>query len=128
MFVVDLLSASILATAFSIFFYRVVRSGKYPASLPRRVLPFVMVSWIGGIVLIVCGAMIAHWLPFVLATLVLALSLYPWALRGTLRESVRNEPEQALKATRPAIVLYFCTTLLLLFCAISFSFYLVYLS
>ncbi len=129
MFVVDFITAFLLALAFTIVFDGAVRGRGYYAwrQLPPPIWLLTCGTWIGGMGLVAFGAFAGRWVPFALAIASLALLVFA-LLRARLRDRVRFESEEAGNDARPAIALYFFVTLLLFFCAISLRFYIVHLS
>ncbi len=130
MFVVDFITAFLLAVAFTVIFAGVVRDCGCTTwrQMPAIVWIGALGSWIVGTLLVALGAMAAHWLPFVLAAFALALTALGLIRAARFRNAVHTETGNPGNDARPAIAIYFCVTLLLFFCAISFRFYLVNLS
>ncbi|MBA2271007.1 MAG: hypothetical protein H0W20_10480 [Chthoniobacterales bacterium] len=130
MFVVDYISAFLLAVAFTIAFASAVRDKNYRAwrNMPAKVWLLAVGSWMGGMLVVGLGAVVAHWLTFLLGVIALAVIVFALIRVGPFRETVHTETGNPGDDARPAIALYFCVTLLLFFCAISFRFYVVNLS
>ena len=132
MFVLDFISASILAFLLTVGFAAVVRSRGYRQlrDLSARLWLISVASWLGGIVLVAFGpaATGTHWLPFAVAGLLLGLLVIALPNLSKFRRSVYTETGEPAGDARPAIAAYFIVTLLLFFCAISLRFYIVNLA
>ena len=132
MFVVDFISASILAVVLTVGFAAIARARRYSrmGDISSVGWSVAAVSWIGGILLVAFGPPVSgtHWLPFLVSALLVGVMLV--CLQGvpTFRRSVRRETGQPGADARPLIAMYFIVTLLLYFCAVSFRFYLVELT
>ena len=85
-------------------------------------------SWLVGMRVVGVGAMLAHWVPFVLGVIALGVIAFALIRAAGFRRTVHTETGEPGNDARPAIALYFCVTLLLFFCAISVRFYIVHLS
>ncbi len=132
MFVVDFISASILAVVLTVGFAAVVRAFGY-----RRVRDvsaggwtIAAASWIGGILLVAFGPALTgtHWLPFLFSALLTGLLVICLQWMPTFRRSLQTETGEPGADARPLIAMYFIVTLLLYFCAVSFRFYVVELT
>lgn len=130
MFVVDFISAFLLAVAFTIVFAGFVRERGYKQwqAMPAGVWIGALVSWACGMALVAFGALATHWMPFAISALALVLLVVALIRGRRFRSAVHTETGAPGNDARPAIALYFCLTLLLFFCAISLRFYLVNLS
>lgn len=130
MFVIDFITAFLLAVAFTVAFAGLVRQRGYRSwrGMPAVVWLLAMGSWLIGILLVAFGALAAHWLPFVISAAALALIAFLLMRAARFRRAVHSETGEPGNDGRPAIALYFCVTLLLFFCAISLRFYILNLS
>lgn len=132
MFVIDFISASILAGVLAVGFAALVRAFGY-----RRIgdvsaggWTIAAASWIGGILLVAVGPGITgtHWLPFLVGALMIGLLVICLQRMPSFRRSLHTETGEPGDGARPLIALYFIVTLLLFFCAVSFRFYIVELA
>ena len=125
MFVVDFFTAFLLAFAFTIIFARAVRDQGFRAWREMSATAWLLTlgSWFVGMLLIGFGAMAAHWVPFALSALALALLAYSFIRSRRLKRAASAAVSDPDNNAPPAIALYFFVTLLLFFCAISLRFY-----
>ena len=132
MFVVDLISAAVLAFVLTVGFAAVVRGSRCRGigELPPRIWLMCVLSWIGGILLVAFGPAVtgAHWLAFAVTGLLVGLLVLALRKVPNSRQSVHSGTGEPGDDGRPAIAGYFCITLLLFLCAVSLRFYLVHLA
>jgi hypothetical protein len=127
MFVVDFISASVLAGALTIGCAALVRHsrcrrlGKVSASMWL----IAVASWCGGMLLVGFGPTLTgrHWLIFVASALVILFAAAALLRRPRFREAVQTETAPPGADAQPLIAGYFIVTLLLFFCAISIRFF-----
>jgi hypothetical protein len=130
MFVVDYISAFLLAVAFTIAFASAVRDKNYRAwrNMPAKGWLLAVGSWLLGMSVVGFGALVAHWLTFVLGAIALGVIAFALIRAAGFRNTVHTQAGEPGNDARPAVAAYFCVTLLLFFCAISVRFYVVNLS
>ncbi|HJT82386.1 MAG TPA: hypothetical protein VJ719_14425 [Chthoniobacterales bacterium] len=130
MFVVDLLTAFLLAIVFTFGFAAFVRTRGYHSwrEMPLSIWILNGVSWIAGILLVALGAIPAHWLSFGAAVAALGAMTFLLVRSAGFRRALSAPTGSPGNDARPAIAFYFCITLLLFFCAVSIRFYIVNLS
>ena len=132
MFVVDFISASILAVVLTVGFAAVARARRYNrmGDISSVGWTVAALSWIGGILLVAFGPPVSgtHWLPFLVSGLLIGIMVICLQRMPTFRRSVRSETGEPGADARPLIAMYFIVTLLLYFCAVSFRVYLVELT
>lgn len=130
MFIVDFITAFLLAVAFTIAFAVFMRKGGHGRwrKMSATIWLLVVASWIAGMALVGFGAMATHGLPFVSATVAMAIVITLLMSAGRLRRTVSRRAGDESHHSGGAIALYFCVTLLLYFCAISLRVYIVNLS
>ena len=132
MFVVDLISAAVLAFVLTVAFAAVVRDSGYRSirELPPRMWLMCAASWIGGILLVAFGPVVTgtHWLAFAVTGLLVGLLVLALRKMPRLRHAVHSGTGEPGYDARPAIAMYFFVTLLLFFCAVSLRFYIVHLA
>lgn len=132
MFVVDFITAGVLAFVLTIVFAAVVRGCGYRSvrDLPVRIWVMSTLAWSAGILLVAFGQTITgtHWVAFAVSCLlVAAVAVAFWNVPKFRRSLHSRAGERGLDA-QPAIAWYFVLTLLLFFCAVSVRFYIVNLT
>ncbi len=132
MFVVDFISASVLAVVLTIVFAALFQRRGYRRARDMSSSDWLMLlaSWVAGIGLVAFGPAITgtHWLAFAVAGFLVGLLVLGLRKLPKFRRSLRTAQTETPDATRSAVALYFCVTVLLFFCAVSLRFYLVHLS
>lgn len=132
MFVVDFITASLLAVAFTVAFAALVRSRGYrrlgEMSSPEWLVS--IASWTAGVLIVAAGPWLTgtHWIPFLLAVITLGVVVVFVMRRASFTRAVHRETGPPGTDARPAVAWYFVFTLLLFFCAISLRFYLAHLA
>ena len=132
MFVVDFISASILAVVLTVGFAAVASACRYRRirDIPSIGWLIAAASWIGGTLLLAFGPPVAgtHSLPFLVSVLLIGVMVICLQRVPTFRRSVHSQTGNPGTDVRPLIAMYFIVTLLLYFCAVSFRFYVVELT
>ncbi|HEV3409242.1 MAG TPA: hypothetical protein VG095_03045 [Chthoniobacterales bacterium] len=128
MFVLDFVTAAILAVAFTIAFAALARK-RMPERTERMSLSawiISLVSWTTGILILVLLPVLTrtHWIAFAVAVVVLGTVVALLLSNAKVRRALFREAAPPARDPRP-ILWYFVFTLLLFFCAISFRFYVV---
>lgn len=132
MFVVDYITASLLAVAFTLAFAALVRSRGYRrlGEMSSSDWFTTIASWTAGVLIVAAGPWLigTHWVPFLLAMVLLGAVAAFVVKRALFTRAVHREPRPPGADARPTVVWYFVFTLLLFFCAISLRFYLAHLA
>ena len=132
MFVVDFISASVLAFVLTVVFAAIVRRGGYRhvREFSAAVWAMAIGSWLGGMVIVAFGPTFSgtHWLPFAFTGLLIGLLVVGLRKIPSFSRSLHTETGEPGADARPAIAAYFFVTLLLFFCAISVRFYIAHLA
>ena len=132
MFVVDFISAAVLAFVLTVGFAAVVRDRGYRSirDLPSAIWLTCAASWLGGILLVAFGPAVTgtHWLTFAVSGLLVGLLVLGLGNTRQFQRSVQSVTGEPGVDARPAIAGYFFVTLLLFFCAVSIRFYIVHLA
>ena len=124
MFVVDLITALLLAGGLTIVFGSIVHDRHYHRwrDLSPAMWLLTLSSWAMGIILVISGVWIGHWAPFILSAILLCVFVV--TLSGDLSFQTQcGIANAAATQGRTTVALYFSVTLLLFFCAISLRFY-----
>ena len=132
MFVVDLISAALLALVLTVAFAAIFRRGGYRQirELSAALWALAVGSWLGGMLVVAFGPALTgtHWLPFAFTALLIGLLIIGSRTVPSFRRSVPTRTGGPEIDARSAVVAYFLVTLLLFFCAISVRFYIAHLA
>ena len=127
MFVVDFISALLLAFVLTIAFAAIGRSRGWRRvrQLSAGEWTIVMVAWLAGISLVALGPTITgtHWVGFVVSALLVAILLAVLPRIRGIEPRIHDQTGEPGGDSRPLIAGYFIVTVLLFFCAISLRFY-----
>ena len=132
MFVVDFISAGLLAFVLTVIFAAIIRRGGYRRvrELTGAVWALAVGSWLGGALVVAVGPVLTgtHWIPFAFSALLIGLLVIGLWSVPSFKRSVHTSTGQPGSGARSAIAAYFFVTLLLFFCAISVRFYIAHIA
>jgi hypothetical protein len=125
MFIVDLLTAVLLAVVLTFLFAGFLDHARYGRWRDLRPAVWLLTVglWAIGIILLTLAAWIGHWVPFLLSSVLLFVVVFTVVGRSSFPQAGATRLNRSDRQNQMAVALYFSLTLLLFFCVVSLRFY-----